>query len=532
MKEFDLLIIGGGINGCGIARDAALRGLNVCLVEKEDFGSGTTSRSTRLIHGGLRYLEYFDFPLVFESLQDREILLKTAPHLVRPLSFIIPFYKYDKRGPLYINAGMIFYDLLSFNKSMLHYLPLTRRMINELEPGMQQEKLKGGVTYYDCTCGFPERLALENVIDAVSHGAVAKNHTEVASFIMKGKKVIGAEVKDRISGKESEIFAKLTINAAGTWVDKVLNLSGKRLRKRMGGTKGTHIIVENFTEAPRHAVYVETKKDGRPIFIWPWYNKQLIGTTDDHYNGSLDDVRPTKEEVDYLIDEINWLFPKAQLSERDVIHSYAGVRPLPNVESLKPGQLPRKHFIVDHDDEGVKNLISIVGGKITTYRNLSRQTIDLALKKLRKKFKATETKTRHLPGGNIADIRAYIISQRKKHYGNFDPNLIERLINLYGTRYIEVLKIAEKDRKLAENVCEHNKDIKAQIKYAMDNEMALSISDVLTRRTGIVVSRCQSRCCIGFTADALAKKFGWNEKEKSAAIKAYVLELDRLYSFQ
>lgn len=360
---YDVVIIGAGINGAGIARDAAMRGLRVLLIEKGEIGAGTTSASTRLIHGGLRYLEHFEFGLVYESLRERETLLRIAPELVRPLAMAVPIYKQSRRGWLTIRAGMILYDLLSWKKSLPGHRMLSRAETLERWPGLNPEGLVGSALYYDAQVEFPERLVLANVQSAREFGAEVLIHTRVTKITASGVE---------FGGQFAE--ASVIINAAGPWIDLVLkSVNSPRL---IGGTKGCHLVVPVFPEAPANAIYLEARSDGRPIFIIPWNKLYLIGTTDVRFEGDPDEVRCEDWEIDYLLSETNLALPSAKLTRDSILQTYSGVRPLPYKSST------RRHFIREHLQ--LPNLLSIVGGKLTTYRSLSEECVDLIFRKLGK----------------------------------------------------------------------------------------------------------------------------------------------------
>jgi glycerol-3-phosphate dehydrogenase len=386
--HYDVIIIGAGINGAGIARDAAMRGLKVLLIDKGEPGCATTSASTRLIHGGLRYLEHFEFGLVRESLREREILLRIAPDLVRPLAITIPIYKQSRRGRLTIRAGMILYDLLSWGKSLPRHRMFSRAETLEQWPGLNPEGLIGSALYYDAQVEFPERLVLANVLSARECGAEVLTHTRVTKLGMKDGNVSGVEF-----GQEQFAEAAVVVNAAGPWIDLVLEHAPVQSPKLIGGTKGSHIIVPVFPGAPANAIYLEARSDGRPIFIIPWNKLYLIGTTDVRFEGDPDEVRCELWEIDYLLSETNLALPGAKLTRDNILYTYSGVRPLPNQSST------RRHFIREHPQ--LPNLLSIVGGKLTTYRSLAEECVDLIFRKLGKNPPPCRTATEVL----AADLR-------------------------------------------------------------------------------------------------------------------------------
>lgn len=377
-SQFDLIIIGAGINGAGIARDAALRGLKVLLLDKGDIASGTSSASTRLIHGGLRYLEHFEFGLVRESLRERETLLRIAPHLVRPLPITIPIYKQSKRGRTTIRAGMIAYDLLSIGKSLPRHQMLSRAETLEQSPGLNPEGLLGSTQYFDAQSEFAERLVVDNVLAARERGAEVFTYAPVTKIAVEGGAVSGVEfVADEITHLAR---ASVVINAAGPWVDLLLERAPVESPRLIGGAKGSHIVVPPFAGASKNAIYLEAQSDRRPFFIIPWNRNYLIGTTDVRFEDDPDQVRSESWEIDYLLAETNRAFPSAGLTRDRILFTYSGVRPLPWTRNEDEPNITRRHFIREHPR--VKNLLSIVGGKLTTYRSLAEECVDLVFRKL------------------------------------------------------------------------------------------------------------------------------------------------------
>jgi len=381
-SRYDVIIIGGGINGAGIARDAAMRGLKVMLIEKGKLGCATTSASTRLIHGGLRYLEHFEFGLVRESLREREILLRIAPDLVKALAITIPIYKHNKRGWLTIRAGMMLYDLLSWGKSLPRHRMLSRAETRERWPGLNPQGLVGSALYYDAQVEFPERLVVANAESAREFGAEVLTHTRVTNLIVEDGRVSGVEFVGE-DGQKRFAVTSVLINAAGPWIDQVLE--SVKSPKLIGGTKGSHIVLPPFAGAPANAIYLEARSDGRPIFIIPWNKLYLIGTTDVRFEGDPDEVRCEDWEIDYLLSETNLAIPNAHLTRDNILEMYSGVRPLPFQSST------RRHFIREHPQ--LPNLLSIVGGKLTTYRSLAEECVDLIFRKLGKDSPTCRTAT-------------------------------------------------------------------------------------------------------------------------------------------
>jgi glycerol-3-phosphate dehydrogenase len=396
-SEFDVIIIGAGINGAGIARDAAMRGLKVLLLDKGDIASGTSSASTRLIHGGLRYLEHFEFGLVRESLRERETLLRIAPHLVRPLAITIPIYLHSERGRATIRAGMIAYDLLSWRKSLPRHRMLSRAETLRQSPGLNADGLLGAAQYFDAQIEFAERLVVENALDARRYGAEILTYAPVTKMTTEG----GVEFLS--DGETCFVRASVIVNAAGPWVDQLLERAPVESARLIGGTKGSHIVVAPFPGASKSAIYLEAQSDQRPFFIIPWNGNYLIGTTDVRFEDDPDQVRSELWEIDYLLAETNRAFPDARLTRDGILFTYSGVRPLPWTRNEDEQSITRRHFIREHPR--MKNLLSIVGGKLTTYRSLAEECVDLVFRKIGIKSPECRTAQEVLPEPlNYADV--------------------------------------------------------------------------------------------------------------------------------
>jgi len=443
-SEFDVIVIGAGINGAGIARDAAMRGLKVLLIDKSDIASGTSAASTRLIHGGLRYLEHFEFGLVRESLRERETLLRIAPHLVRPLPITIPIYKQSQRGPLTVRAGMIVYDLLSFTKSLPRHRMLSRRETLEQLPGLNPDGLLSSALYFDAQVEFAERLVLENVLAASERGAEVYTYAPVTKLTSSGIEFV-------CEGKEQFARGSVIVNASGPWVDYLLDETSPKL---IGGTKGSHIVVAPFAGAPANAIYLEAECDKRPFFIIPWNGNYLIGTTDVRFEDNPDEVRSELWEIDYLLAETNRAFPEARLTREHVLYTYSGVRPLPVTGEKDEQSITRRHFIREHPR--LNNLLSIVGGKLTTYRSLAEECVDLIFRKLGRPSPPCTTAKEVLPGAvNFSSVK--------------NP---ARLLRVYGSRANQVTQL-------------HEDPFTSEILFAFKHEFAKTLDDCFLRRTMI-----------------------------------------------
>lgn len=370
---YDVLIIGGGIIGAGLARDATRRGLAVALVEKRDFGWGTTSRSTRLIHGGLRYLEERDFGLVREALGEREVLLRIAPHLVHPLPFLTPLYDGSRWTPGLVGVGMLLYDLLSYDKSLPSSRMLQAPEVWRREPGLRREGLRGGALYYDAQIAYPERLCVENLLDAAAHGAQIVNYAPAVGFLREEERIVGALIEDTLTGDRHEVRARWTINAAGPWADAVALAAHPPVGRKLRLTEGVHLVVPSFTE---HAIVLLAERDGRVFFVIPWAGMSLIGTTDTDFDRDLDALAAPEKDVHYLVEETRRTFPQIDLDT--IYYTMTGVRPLfRQPTKASPGATSRQHHLVDHTSEGAPGLISIYGSKITVYRRIAEQATDL-----------------------------------------------------------------------------------------------------------------------------------------------------------
>ncbi|HET7478652.1 MAG TPA: glycerol-3-phosphate dehydrogenase/oxidase [Rubrobacteraceae bacterium] len=552
-RPFDLIVIGAGINGAGIARDAAMRGLRVLMLDKGDIASGTTQWATRLIHGGLRYLEHYEVPLVRESLADREILLHIAPHLVKPLKFTVPIYDRSSRGPGMIRLGMIGYDTLSYDSSMPRHKMLSREEALREYPGLNPEGLKAAATYYDGQVEYAERIAVENAVSAVQNGAVVITYAEVKRLLFEdgGSRVAGVEFEDKLEGGVYSVRAPVTVNVAGPWVDRVLGGSGAVSVETpgngangdsggmIGGTKGSHIIVDPFPGAPKNAIYVEARKDGRPYFIVPWNERYLIGTTDLRYRDDLDYVSASEEEIQYLIDETNYVIPDAHLTRDSVLFTYSGVRPLPSAPAGSEGSITRAHVVYDHakgksvaggrikvsggGGPRAEGLLSIVGGKLTTYRNLGRQATNVVYKKLGAKPPKSATDRIPLPGGRTPDFAAFTEEFRSR--SGLPDVLARRLIRLYGARAYDVLAEAGDDSSLREPLVSppavETGLMGCEVLYAFRQEMAQKLSDVLLRRT-MVAYGPQVALDVDEAAAAVAvKHLGWSEERAKKEVAEY-----------
>ncbi len=477
-RQFDLVIVGGGINGAAIARDAALRGMSVILLEKDDFASGTTSWSTRLIHGGLRYLEHFEFELVRESLVERGRLLENAPHLVDPLPLVLPVFRGGKHAPSKLRAGMCLYDVFSRGDAMPKHKWFSRKETGARWPELTQEGLLGSFRYFDAQATFPERLVIEQVASAVSFEAVALNYAPVTSIDMDGAVVSGVTFVDEPSGQSHRVRARAVVNVAGPWVDQVLSSLDPEPKREIGGTKGSHIFLRTTGDEPPDALYAEAQSDGRPFFVIPWNGMTMIGTTDLPFNGNLDDVVASENEIDYLLRETKRLLPALDTARERVLFTYSGVRPLPYVDASSPGGITRQHSLLDHSPSR-QGLYSVIGGKLTTHRSLAEEVVDEVAHEIGNR---EPCRTRNLPfpnspGAGMESLREDLMAS----FGLSGP-AVERLTSIYGTRAREIAELGTSDSVLAAPIAEDSLATGAEIVWAIENEMAVGLSDAVIRR--------------------------------------------------
>lgn len=500
-KQYDLLIIGGGIAGICIARDAALRGLSVALIDKADFASATTAASSKLIHGGLRYLQNLELGLVRESLRERRVWSNIAPHMVHPLTFLMPVYEKGIRKRLKMALGLTVYDWLAYDRNRLDdpqkSIPAHRTLSREetiaLEPGVDAPNLSGGLIFYDYQMHFPERLALACLQSAVVSGADVANYAEAREFIIENGQVVGARVRDNHAcGPDLIIRAKLTVNAAGPWSDLLMqHLLRKPGSKRLIRSKGIHILTRPLTKAC--AVAALTSKGH--FFILPWNNYSLIGTTDTLYRGDPDGFRVTEKDITEFIEAINEAYPSAELKRADVLFFYGGLRPI--VDQTAPAGLDeveaekdtytasRTAEIVDHESEdNLNGIFTAIGGKWTTARSLAEQVVDLAMVKLG--IREVPCRTAEVPvfGGDTGAFDEFLERARER-YGALPRDTVRHLAYNYGSRMADVIRLAEENPALYARIGEKGPEIAAEIVYAVRHEMALTLDDILFRRTTI-----------------------------------------------
>lgn len=517
--DLDVLILGGGMAGAGIARDLTLRGIACGLVEKDDFAAGTTSRSSKLIHGGLRYLELGDVQLVWESLREREILSRLAPQLVRPLPFLLPVYRHRGRSLIRVRVGLWLYDRLTPGPSRERYRLLGRAEALAREPALRPEDLLGVGYYVDDLLLSPERLCLENVLAARRTGARVLNYAEAEEFRWLGDRWEVA-VRDRVSGQVSRLRARLVVNATGPWVDGVRERAGIRDHgpRLVRPTKGSHLLLPRLTS---HAVYLPTPDD-RMVFVIPWREFSLVGTTDTDYAGSPDSVWATAEEVRYLLEAARRVLRDPRLTEAHVVYTYAGVRPLTYQAGRRASAVSRRHRVFQEGPGG--RFLSVTGTKLTCYRSLAARVGDLVVRRLRQGGPC-RTAELALDGSDeearALEVRALLDVTEAVRASGLEPTQVEALVATYGRRARAVLDLARRLPEGTERLCKNAPEIVAQLHWALETEAAVSLQDVLLRRTGIGTGPCLGLDCAEAVARRMAALAGWSARRMDAEVEAY-----------
>jgi glycerol-3-phosphate dehydrogenase len=514
-ETFDLLIVGGGVTGACVARDAAMRGIKVALVDKNDFANATSAHNSKLVHGGLRYLRNFELGLVRESLKERRIWQRIAPHLVHPLPFLVPIYGGAKER-LTLAAGLTLYDMLSFDKGWLEdpeqRLPnhswLNKTKALDAEPVMDGPGLSGAFKYYDAQMYAPERLALECLIEADSDGAAIANYVAAEKLLVRDGRVEGCSVRDVFGGDAFDVRAKATLVAAGPWADIFLeNALGKPASHKLLRSKGIHVLVPSITRS--NALTVAA--GGGHFFVLPWHGHTLLGTTDTAFRSAPDAVGVSESDIDTFFAFINKNLPGAALTRGKVEHFYAGLRPLVDDGSGDTYGASRRAELVDHGaDDGLDGLFSAIGGKWTTSRDLAQGVVDTIAGKLSLKTGECETDEEPTAGGDIGHFSDFLKRQRAAHG---DLPTLEHLAHMYGTRLGDMLAEANNRPELLQAVGTAG-DIGAQIAFAVNEEMAMTLSDAVMRRTCIGQVGAPPRAALEAAAKIMAGLLGWDAERQ------------------
>ncbi|MFP7479088.1 glycerol-3-phosphate dehydrogenase/oxidase [Terribacillus saccharophilus] len=488
-KPLDVLVIGGGITGSGISLDARMRGMNVGLVEMQDFAAGTSSRSTKLVHGGLRYLKQFEVKMVAEVGKEREIVYENGPHVTTPEWMLLPFHKGGTFGPFTTNIGLRVYDYLAGVKRAERRTMLKRDEVLDREPLVKSEGLLGGGRYVEYKTD-DARLTLEVLKKAVEKGVHAINYTKVIEFIYDaGGKVTGVVAEDLTTGEKHRIFAKKIVNAGGPWVDTLREKDGSKKGKTLHLTKGVHLVFDGERFPLRQAVYFDTP-DGRMVFAIPREGKTYVGTTDTTYKGDIKHPVMTVEDRDYIIDSINYMFPTVEITKDDVESSWAGLRPLIQEEGKKPGEISRKDEIFVSDS----GLISMAGGKLTGYRKMAIEAVDLVADQFKKEegilYSQADTKNLPISGGEVGGSKGFErFKERKVDEGKAIGLSSEDALKMVSRYGANVDKVFERFETLKDEAKAANIDplVFAQLRYAIEEELAFKPVDFFVRRTGALL---------------------------------------------
>jgi glycerol-3-phosphate dehydrogenase len=498
-ERFDVLVIGGGINGVAIARECARGGKRVLILEQNDFSSGATSRSTRIIHGGLRYLEHGEFALVRESLRERQRLRAERPHLVRPLKFLLAVGAGANHSALAVRTGLWLYVALGAGRpSALNGEPIHLERL--LDAGQRWSVFH----YDDAQCEFPERLVAEWLREAIEHGGEARNHSRVLEVEIHDGRATGVRARSLLDGSEFGATAEWIINASGPWADLVCAASGVRTPSPVvGGVRGSHLVLRRFPGAPESAIYTEAV-DGRPIFLVPWNRQLLVGSTEVRDDDDPGQTAPGTAEIEYLFASLQRLFPGARLAWSDVRATFAGVRPLPYSPGEKPGAITRRHLLHDHADDGARGMISVVGGKLTTAAALARECarkigIEVPEPALAAAPSALDIESALAGWSRAAAQRAYIAEASAR-----------ALVEWHGAGAVEITQAAAVDERQRVPICDHSQHIVAEAVAAVHRECAVNLADILLRRVPVALGECWSDACSRAAARRIGNVLGWS----------------------
>jgi glycerol-3-phosphate dehydrogenase len=517
-EGFEIVVIGGGVNGVAIARECARAGHGVLLLEKNDFASGTTSRSTRIIHGGLRYLQYAEVGLVRESLRERDRLVRERPHLVRPLRFLLAVDGEHGQSALKIRAGLWLYGKLAGARwRTADEGRASRELERHLDSGLHWSVFE----YDDAQCEFPERLVAEWVTEAAEAGAILRNYAQVLDIQHQDGHITGVLFRDRLSGEECAINCRWVINAAGPWVDQVCaDASIPTGGPLIGGVRGSHLVLPRFEGAPQTALYTQAI-DGRAIFVIPWNGQILLGTTEVPDATDPGKAVPSSDEIDYLLNCANRLFPRAALTTSDVNYAFSGIRPLPYMEDAAPSAVTRKSILYDHKQDGITGMISIVGGKLTTAASLARRCARAIGIQPEPQIEAA------VPIGSASGIDAALRqwAHSTACSTGVPQEIVLQVATMHGSRAPNIVRLAAFDERMLQPLCPHTTHIVAEAVYALRREYAVTLPDILLRRVPAALGACWSTECGRMAATRIGAALGWNQEEVEWQLET--LEIER-----
>ncbi len=525
-RRHDVLVIGGGIVGAGVARDAAMRGLKVSLVERGDYAQGTSSRSSKMVHGGLRYLEQRDFALVFEACAERRILQRIAPHLVRPRSFVIPAYRGVYPSRFEVELGLWLYDAMAVFRNTRLHKRLSARRLQAMEPGLEREGLAGGGLFFDCVTD-DARLTLANILDAEAMGAAALNYAEVTAIHLKAGAASGATVRDAVSGEEFDVRARCVVNATGPWSDEVSRMVDGKAKPRLRLTKGVHITMPRSRLNHVRALVLRAPQDGRVFFAVPWGRLSLIGTTDTDFAGSPSEVRAEPGDVEYLLKAVNHFFPAAELTKDDVTAAYAGLRPLMRKEGKHPSAVSREHALF----VGPRGFVTVVGGKLTTYRRMANQIVSEVLLSAGLDARGAATHRRPLPGGRAEPSQPTSAAAAVAARWGVDEDVADTLYWMHGSQVADVLEDAPAMQR--ERLHPDLPYLRASLRWAFAHEHAVHLEDGLVRRVPVALRLKDMGASIAAEAARIcAGPAHWDAAARDAEVEMYLKRAEREQSWR
>ncbi len=535
-EDFDILVIGGGITGAGIARDAALRGFKTALIEKDDFGAGASGRSSKLVHGGFRYLKQLEFRLVHEALVERKILAGLAPHIVYPLRCLLPIYRGSVTKAVQVHIGMRLYSLLALGRNIGRYRMISAEELRKVEPEYRSEGLQKGAEYFDCWAD-DFRLVMATIQSAAEHGTSIANHVKAIDIIMEKGRLAGILIKDQLSGRDIQITSRVVANATGPWSDDVRQALLKQEDQRIRLTKGIHLVVSAKDLPIQHALMQFAIQDERPLFAIPWRDFVLLGTTDTDFNGDPDRIAVDRDDVDYLLESFNYYFPAANLTDDHVISTFGGLRPLIFEKDKAASQVSREYQIFEKPE----NFFSIIGGKLTTYRKMAGKMVNRLARRLAISFELPTPNPKcvtdliPLYGGgfrNYEDFRSEWTS-RLRDEDHLDARTAAHLIETYGAKIRGVRAAIKKTPNGMDRILPDLPYLWGELTHGVDHEMALNLDDFLTRRTHIFsLARGQGREVLEEVADRMQERLGWSAEEKRAQIDRYVFNIKLTQRFR
>ena len=513
-RELDLLVIGGGITGAGVLRDAAMRGLRAALVERGDFGAGTSSRSSRLIHGGLRYLEHRQWRLVFEALRERSTLLRLAPHLVRPLGFVFPVYRGDRISRWKLALGLGLYRLLAAGGNVPRPRMFGKAGLLTLEPNLRVRDLTGGGLYYDAQCD-DARLVIATIRTAIRHGAVALNYAPVTRLVAEGGRLVGAEISHP-DGPDAGpgpalIRARVLVNATGPWTDQLRRMEDPDATPLLRLTSGTHIVVRRARLGHTRGITFTSPVDGRVMFVLPMGDHSYVGTTDTDFAGDPDQVRVTPADQEYLLRSVNAIFPHARLATEDILTSWSGLRPLLAEDpAAHPDAVSREHRI----DTGPLGMVTVTGGKLTTFRRMAGEVVDRVFQQLGAEPVTAATETEPLIGGEAPSWESF--RQGGLDLGMSDATM-DHLISHFGTETAAIVNLVRNDRSLMARIHPDHPAVAAEVLHVVRRELAVTVEDVLVRRLHLTVETADRGVAAAHrVAELMGRELGWNPEQIAA----------------